>query len=200
MNRDALAEELGQPGARELLQSAPLARLAYNGPDGFPRVVPCGFLWTGGAIVVCTATTAPKAKALAVRPDVALTIDSAGTSAAAQSLLVRGTARLDTVEGVADECLQAAAKTMDGEDLAGFEQAGRATYEQMVRITVTPAWAHFFDFEAGRLPRYLQELVTGERRSTTPRRSRSINDLVATIPQSSPAPPVAPGRPGPELQ
>jgi nitroimidazol reductase NimA-like FMN-containing flavoprotein (pyridoxamine 5'-phosphate oxidase superfamily) len=161
MRPDELAEELGQSGARELLQSAPLVRLAYNGTDGLPRVVPCGFFWTGEAIVVCTATSAPKAAALAVRPDVALTIDSAGPSVAAQSLLVRGTARLQTVDGVADEYLQAAAKTMEGTDLAGFEQAVRATYEQMVRISITPAWARFFDFESGRLPRYLDELVNG---------------------------------------
>jgi nitroimidazol reductase NimA-like FMN-containing flavoprotein (pyridoxamine 5'-phosphate oxidase superfamily) len=161
MRRHALAEELGQPGAQELLHSAPLARLAYNGVEGFPRVVPCGFFWTGEAVVVCTATTAPKAAALAVRPDVALTIDSAGESAAAQSLLVRGTARLQTVDGIADEYLQAAAKTMKGADLAGFEQSVRATYEQMVRISVVPAWARFFDFVAGRLPRYLQDLVNG---------------------------------------
>src|ERR1700722_13717872 len=90
MQPDELAQELGQPGARELLRSAPLVRLAYDGPDGFPRVVPCGFFWTGEAIVVCTACTAPKAAALASRPDVAMTIDSAGASAAAQSLLVRG--------------------------------------------------------------------------------------------------------------
>ena len=161
MPAKTLTEELGQPGAQELLHTAPLARLAYNGPDGLPRVVPCGFFWTGEAIVVCTATTAPKAAALASRPDVAMTIDSAGASAAAQSLLVRGTARLDTVDGVADEYLLAAAKTMEGADLAGFEQSVRATYAQMVRISVAPAWARFFDFEAGRLPRYLQELVTG---------------------------------------
>ncbi len=65
------------------------------------------------------------------------------------------------MDGVADEYLLAAAKTMEGADLAGFEQSVRATYEQMVRISVPPAWARFFDFEAGRLPRFLQELVTG---------------------------------------
>jgi nitroimidazol reductase NimA-like FMN-containing flavoprotein (pyridoxamine 5'-phosphate oxidase superfamily) len=161
MRPQTLAKELGQPGAQELLRSAPLARLAYNGPDGYPRVVPCGFFWTGEAIVVCTATTAPKAEALAAHPNVALTIDSAGSSVAAQSLLVRGTARLDTVDGIPAEYLQAAAKTMEAAELAGFEQSVRATYEQMVRISVTPAWARFFDFESGRLPRFLQELVTG---------------------------------------
>ena len=62
MDPQTLRDELGQPGAMSLLESAPLARLAYNGPDGFPRVVPCGFFWTGGAVVVCTATTAPTAE------------------------------------------------------------------------------------------------------------------------------------------
>jgi nitroimidazol reductase NimA-like FMN-containing flavoprotein (pyridoxamine 5'-phosphate oxidase superfamily) len=161
MQPDELAQELGQPGARELLRSAPLVRLAYDGPDGFPRVVPCGFFWTGEAIVVCTACTAPKAAALAVRPHVAVTIDSAGASAAAQSLLVRGTARLDTVDGIADEYLQTAAKTMAGADLTAFEQSVRDTYDRMVCISITPAWARFFDFTAGRLPGYLQQLVAG---------------------------------------
>ena len=44
MNRQELDRELGQAGAVELLQSANLARLAYNGPDGLPRVIPVGFL------------------------------------------------------------------------------------------------------------------------------------------------------------
>ena len=161
MDAQTLRDELGQPGAVTLLRAAPLARLAYNGPDGFPRVVPCGFFWTGGAVVVCTATTAPKARALAERPEVALSIDSAGTSAAAQSLLLRGAAQLDTVDGIPHEYLRAAAKTMDEEGLAAFEQAVRATYDRMVRIAITPAWARFFDYEAGRLPAFLKELVSG---------------------------------------
>jgi hypothetical protein len=161
MDTDEIAQELAQPGARELLQSAPLARLAYDGPDGFPRVIPCGFFWNGEAIVVCTATTAPKVAALRARPHVAVTIDEAGTTAGALSLLMRGTARLDTIDGVPDEYLQAASKTMQGADLAGFEQAVRATYDAMVRISITPEWARYFDFNAGRLPRFLQDLVSG---------------------------------------
>ena len=43
--------------------------------DGFPRVIPIGFYWNGNQIVVCTATTAPKAKALSSRPNVAITMD-----------------------------------------------------------------------------------------------------------------------------
>lgn len=39
-----MADELGRPGAQELLDST-TAHLAYDGPDGFPRVIPVGFLW-----------------------------------------------------------------------------------------------------------------------------------------------------------
>lgn len=38
-----LAGELGLPGAQELLRTQSVARLAYNGADGFPRVIPIGF-------------------------------------------------------------------------------------------------------------------------------------------------------------
>ena len=64
-------EDLQHPDAEALLQSPDPARLAYAGPDGFPRVIPIGFWWTGTDIVVCTAPTAPKVKALAQRPNVA---------------------------------------------------------------------------------------------------------------------------------
>ncbi|MGB9227728.1 pyridoxamine 5'-phosphate oxidase family protein, partial [Mycobacterium sp.] len=75
MDAQELARELAHPVARQLL-SGSLARLAYNGHDGFPRVIPIGFYWTGESIVVCTAPTAPKVAALSARPEVALTIDT----------------------------------------------------------------------------------------------------------------------------
>jgi hypothetical protein len=37
-----ITEELEHPGARNLLDSATLLRLADNGSDGFPRVIPIG--------------------------------------------------------------------------------------------------------------------------------------------------------------
>lgn len=73
MDRQEVAQELGQPGAQKLLASGPLLRLANNGSDGLPRVIPIGFHWTGSHIVICTTTTSPKVKALAVRPEVAVT-------------------------------------------------------------------------------------------------------------------------------
>ena len=103
MNRQEIAQELGQPAAQELLTSGPLLRLAYNGLDGLPRVIPIGFHWTGEHIVICTATTSPKVKALAVRPEVAVTIDEGSTSAEAKSVLMRGVAALETIDGIPDE-------------------------------------------------------------------------------------------------
>jgi Pyridoxamine 5'-phosphate oxidase len=159
MNAQELTRELGHPGAQELLRSGSLVRLAYNGHDGFPRVIPVGFYWTGERIVVSTAPTSPKARALASRPQVALTIDTGSTPEEAKALLVRGLATLDNVGGVTDEYLASARRSMDGPELAEFERNVRSTYKQMVRISIEPLWARFYDFGAGRLPAFLAKLV-----------------------------------------
>ncbi len=159
MNRQELDRELGQAGAVELLQAAHLARLAYNGPDGLPRVVPVGFLWSDERIVICTATTAPKLRALSSRPEVAVTIDAGSTPADARSVLVRGIATVEIVDGVADEYLAAARKTMDAEQVQTFEHAVRSLYDQMARISIEPRWARFYDFGAGRVPTFISELA-----------------------------------------
>lgn len=159
MNGQELARELRHPGAQELLRSASLARLAYNGLDGLPRVIPIGFYWNGERIVVCTAPTSPKARALSVRPNVALTIDTGSTPATAKALLVRGLVVMDTVEGVPDEYLAASAKSLEAPELAEFERHVRSMYQQMVRISIEPLWARFYDFGAGRVPAFLQNLA-----------------------------------------
>jgi nitroimidazol reductase NimA-like FMN-containing flavoprotein (pyridoxamine 5'-phosphate oxidase superfamily) len=158
MNTQELARELGHPDAQKLL-SGSMARLAYNGHDGFPRVIPVGFYWSGQRIVVSTAPTSPKARALSSRPKVALTIDSGTTPAEAKALFIRGLATLETVDGVTDEYLAAAKRSMDGPELAEFERNVQSTYQQMVRISIEPQWARFYDFGAGRLPAFLADLV-----------------------------------------
>src|SRR5262245_29484982 len=120
MNPQDLQAELD--AAEEILRTATLARLAYDGTDGTPRVIPIGFLWTGDAIVLATHPTAPKHAALRARPRVALTIDTASPT---RSVLLRGKAEIDVVDGVAPEYLEAAAKSMEGEDLAAFEASVR---------------------------------------------------------------------------
>jgi hypothetical protein len=159
MNAQEVAQELSQPDAQELLRSATLARLAYNGSDGFPRVIPIGFHWNGSQIVICTATTSPKVRAISARPNVAVTIDVGDTPAEAKALLVRGVAALDTVEGVPHEFLAGSTKALDAENAAEFERQVRSTYERMVRIAIEPQWARFYDFGAGRMPSFLTELA-----------------------------------------
>jgi uncharacterized pyridoxamine 5'-phosphate oxidase family protein len=157
MNTEELAAELNHPDAQQLLRHGTLARLAYNGHDGFPRVIPTGFLWDRDRVFFCTAVTAPKVKALTERPNVALTID---TGDAGKTLQIRGTAAIEIVDGVAPEYLAAAAKSWDGEELRAFEENVRGTYKQMARIGVTPEWARFYDFGSGRVPGFLSKLTS----------------------------------------
>src|SRR5690349_9566643 len=91
--------------AHELLSEATMARLAYNGLDGRPRVIPIGIFWTGAEIVMSTAATAPKVRALSARPAVALTIDAGDSPGSAKTLSVRGVAHLTIVDGVVPEYL-----------------------------------------------------------------------------------------------
>jgi nitroimidazol reductase NimA-like FMN-containing flavoprotein (pyridoxamine 5'-phosphate oxidase superfamily) len=90
---------LRDPVATQLLQSDIPTRLAYIGRDGLPRVVPVWSEWNGHEIVMVSPSASAKLKSLARNPNVALTIDS--TSFPWHVLLIRGTARIDTVDGLA---------------------------------------------------------------------------------------------------
>jgi hypothetical protein len=160
MDRHEVNEELSTPGAQELLTTTAAAHLAYNGMDGTPRVIPVGFYWTGSQVIVATATTSPKVAALSARPDVAVSIDAGNTPSGARALPIRGRASVKIVDGVVEEYLAMARASMDPDAAAEFEQAVRGMYEQMARIAITPTWARFYDFGAGRMPR-----PTGARRA-----------------------------------
>lgn len=90
---------LQDPVAQQLLQSKSPAHLAYNWRDGTPRVVPIGFHWNGQEIVLATAADAPKTKVLKNGSKVAVSIDP--DAFPPKILLIRGTVRVDTVEGIA---------------------------------------------------------------------------------------------------
>lgn len=108
MQRNQVMNVLNDPLARELMGSNIPARVAYASVDGSPRVVPLGFHWNGEQFVICTIPGSPKVRALAAHPQVALTIDT--DTFPPHVLLVRGSASLDTVEGVPPEYLEAARK------------------------------------------------------------------------------------------
>ncbi|MFC9931596.1 pyridoxamine 5'-phosphate oxidase family protein [Streptomyces sp. NPDC127190] len=157
MDPKQIARELAD--AHELLDQASMARLAYNGLDGRPRVIPIGIFWTGDEIVMSTAATSPKVKALTARPEVALTIDAGDSPGSARTLSVRGIVHLTIVDGVVPEYLAAARKNFDVEYAAEFERNCRAMYDKMARIAVEPQWARYYDFGAGRVPQFLAELA-----------------------------------------
>jgi hypothetical protein len=52
---------------------------------------------------------------------------------------------------------------MGAEAAAEFERNCRALYDRMARIAIAPSWVHFYDFGAGRLPKFLKELAERNR-------------------------------------
>jgi hypothetical protein len=136
---------LQHPVAQALLRASIPARLAYTWTDGTPRVIPIWFHWTGEDLVLGTPSTAPKVKALTRQPKVAVTIDEAGFPA--KVLLVRGTARLQPMDGVVPEYAAAARRYMGEEQgRAWVAQAGKM-FPKMVRIAIKPEWVGVLDFQ-----------------------------------------------------
>jgi len=136
---------LQNAASQELLRSKIPARLAYVWMDGSPRVVPIWFHWNGSEIVMASPPKAPKLKALVRNPKVALTIDD--NTFPHKVLLIRGTARLQTVEGVVPEYEAAAARYFDPELAQAWLSQLRGIVSSMVRITVAPEWVGLLDFQ-----------------------------------------------------
>src|SRR6266700_290096 len=97
---------LQHPAAQELLESKIPARLAYVWTDGSPRVIPIWFHWNGKEVVMGTPPKAPKLKALAKNSKVAITIDN--NTHPHKVLSIRGSARLQAVDGIVPEYMAAA--------------------------------------------------------------------------------------------
>jgi hypothetical protein len=136
---------LQHPAAQELLHSKIPARLAYISTDGTPRVIPIWFHWNGREIVMATPPKAPKLKALAKNPRVSLTIDD--NTFPHKVLLIRGSARLEPVEGIVPEYEAAAARYFDADLAKGWLGQLRTLISSMVRITITPDWVGLLDFQ-----------------------------------------------------
>ncbi len=136
---------LNHPASQEMLRSKIPARLAYVGTDGTPRVVPIWFHWNGREIVMATPPKAPKLKALAKNPKVALTIDE--NEFPHKVLMIRGTARMEPVEGIVPEYEACAARYFDEKTAAAWLGQLRGTISSMVRIAVTPEWVGLLDFQ-----------------------------------------------------
>lgn len=120
-------------------------------------MVPVGFLWTGGRIVVGTVTASAKVRALRKNPRVAVTIDTEGFPP--KVLLVRGAASVEIVDGVPGEYVEASRRLVPAEQFAGWEAGVRALYTSMALITITPDRARLLDFETT-IPKAVQDLLT----------------------------------------
>lgn len=136
---------LQHPAAKELLQSRIPARLAYVWTDGSPRVVPIWFHWDGRELVFGTPPKAPKLKALAKNPKVAVTIDD--NSFPHKVLLIRGTARIQPVDGVVPEYALSAERYFGPEQGKGWVAQIKGMMPGMVRIAVKPEWVGLLDFQ-----------------------------------------------------
>jgi hypothetical protein len=156
MQPSEITDVLNRPISQELL-ARDLTRLAYVAKDGTPRSIPIGFTWNGSTIVMCTAKNAAKVKALRHNPAVALTIDTEVHPP--HTLLIRGRAELEVVEGIPDEYLMMnGSYTMTPAQRVEWEAEVRSLYDGMVRIVVVPTWAKLIDFETT-LPSAVEELV-----------------------------------------
>jgi PPOX class probable F420-dependent enzyme len=143
MSEQGSLELLDDPVARALLSSANPARLAYTWPDGSPRVVPIWFHWTGDQFVLASPPKAPKLKALAADPRVALTIDD--NAWPYQVLLVRGPAEVELLDDVCPEYALAAGRYLGPEQGSAWVATLRG--KPMARIAITPEWAGILDFQ-----------------------------------------------------
>jgi Pyridoxamine 5'-phosphate oxidase len=136
---------LQHPVSQELLNSKIPARLAYIATDGTPRVVPIWFHWNGHDFIMASPPKAPKLKALAKNPKVSLTIDD--NTFPHKVLLVRGTARLESLNGIVPEYATAAERYFGPDQGKAWVKNLGTMISSMVRLTITPEWVGLLDFQ-----------------------------------------------------
>jgi nitroimidazol reductase NimA-like FMN-containing flavoprotein (pyridoxamine 5'-phosphate oxidase superfamily) len=108
MDQEKINQILKDPLEQDLLHTNRLARLAFVGGYGYPRVNPDWFYWNGAQILICTATFASKVRALKRNPKIALTVHP--DTQPPHVMLVSGTGRIDIVDGIPFEYLEASKK------------------------------------------------------------------------------------------
>jgi hypothetical protein len=143
MPQQGSLELLRDPVADALLGSINPARLAYTWMDGSPRVVPIWFHWTGDQFVLGTPPKAPKLKAQAADPRVALTVDD--NTWPHQVLFVRGQAAIELLDDVCPEYELSATRYFGPEQGPAWVATLRG--QPMARISITPHWAGILDFQ-----------------------------------------------------
>src|SRR5215210_5948132 len=129
MIKEEIAEILAKPYAQQLLNGREPARMAYDGLDGDPRVIPIGFWTEGERVVMATVPRSAKVAALRQNPKVALTIDRSAFPP--KVLLIRGTAEVELVEGIPEGYLSAGRKVMTDDQYPEWVAGVKALYDEM---------------------------------------------------------------------
>lgn len=125
------------------MQGAYLARLAYIGLDGRPKVVPIWYAYIDGEFIMVTGPKADKVPALEANGAVALTIDS--DQPPYNVLLVDGDATVEKTDGMAEEYPAIVERYLAGaadQYLAGM----RGRVREQRRIRVVPRSWRVLDF------------------------------------------------------
>lgn len=139
---------LDDPVAQELLRAPIPAQLAYTWTDGTPRVLPIWFHLDGKQIIMATPADAPKMKALARQPKIALTINS--YQFPYKALCVRGTVSIETADSIIPEYASMARRCLGPEGAEawlGNVQAMLPAMGGMARLALTPDWVGILDFQ-----------------------------------------------------
>ncbi|MFD0973519.1 pyridoxamine 5'-phosphate oxidase family protein [Plantactinospora endophytica] len=154
---------LETPIAQRLLSTPLVARMAYTGRDGAPRLIPVNFLWTGEELVVGAFAGNYKVRDLRTRPDVAVCIDTA--EGLPQVLMLRGKVTLAEVDGVLPEYATIQRAGMGDEVGDAYVKAIDKPGLRMVRIGLRPTWVGVLDFQErfpAMTPEPVQAALRGE--------------------------------------
>ena len=119
-------------------------------------MVPLDFHWTGEQFVICTIPGSPKVRALAAHPQVALTIDT--DTFPPHVLLGRGSASLETVEGVPPEYLEASRKWFSEEAMPSFTPRSAGCLSRWCESPSSRKGRNCWTFET-RLPTPVENLI-----------------------------------------
>ena len=158
MTRQGDIALLNDPVAQNLLRAPIPAQLAYTWTDGTPRILPIGFHWDEHQIVLGSPPTAPKMKALAQNPRVALTINT--YEFPHKVLYIRGVAAVQLMDEIVPEYVLMIHRVMGPGAESWLEQvkAMLPSMGGMARIAITPDWVGIVDFEQ-RFPSAIEQAM-----------------------------------------
>jgi hypothetical protein len=132
--------------------------LAYTWTDGTPRALPIGFHWDGQKLILGSPPEAPKMKALARNPRVALTINT--YEFPYKVLYIRGSLTFRVMDEIVPEYILMTRRVLGpgAEDWLQQVRAMLPAMGGMARREVTPEWVGILDFEQ-RFPSAIEQAL-----------------------------------------